>query len=254
MGDFASVIGGGPVVGLDDIAPDLDAYYRIVSDNISLDLSDHTGTSTVDASGNDAPVEVDLGSASDTLFGGNGDDSATGGAGSDSLAGAGGDDELAGGKGYDTLQGEAGDDTLAGERGYDDLSGGQGDDYLAGGQGYDSLSGGDGDDLLFGGAGGDTLVGGAGDDALVGGSGADAFLFSSGFGDDTIADFTGGKDEIWLTANLNGSGIGKAADVAQFVTGDASATTITIGEDSIRLEGVGKDDFLQHLTAWVKVV
>lgn len=254
MGDFASVIGGGPIVGLDDIAPNLDAYYRIVSDNVSLDLSDHTGTSTVDASGNDAPVEVDLGSASDTLFGGESDDLATGGDGSDSLAGSGGDDALAGERGYDTLLGQDGDDTLEGGRGYDDLSGGQGDDVIDGGQGYDLLQGGAGDDLMDGGAGYDTLVGGAGDDLMIGGAGHDTFVFGSNFGSDVIADFTGGKDVIALTANINGSGIAEAGDVAQFVTGDASATTITIGEDSIRLEGVGRDDFLQHLTAWVKVI
>lgn len=254
MGDFASLIGGEAHVGLDDIAPDLDAYYRIVSDNVSLDLSDHTGISVVDASGNGAAVEVDLGSASDTLFGGEGDDTATGGAGADSLAGSGGDDLLEGNRGYDTLLGQEGDDTLEGNAGYDDLSGGQGDDVLLGGKGYDALWGGDGDDALFGGAGGDTLIGGAGDDALAGGAGADVFVFNDGFGDDVVADFQGGKDVIALVSGLNGSDITTAADVASHVTGNAHHTTITIGEDTIRLEGVGKDDFLQHLTAWVKVV
>jgi hypothetical protein len=88
---------------------------------------------------------------------------------------------------------------------------------------------------------------------MYGGTGSDTFLFESGFGDDVIADFSK-ADQIWLTANINNSGISNAREVAQYVSGDASHTTIKIGDDSIRLDGVGKDDFLSHLTTWVKIV
>lgn len=272
MGDFASVIGSGPIVGLDDIPADLSGYYRIVSDNVILDLADHSGDNIIDAHGNPYGVEIDLGSGMETVFGGAGDDTVDGGAGSDDVFGDAGDDELFGGRGLDTLDGGRGSDTLEGGRGDDALLGGRGDDALDGtsgddtlmgqagadelfgGRGDDLLDGGRGDDQMFGDAGDDTLIGGAGNDEMWGGAGSDTYLFESGFGDDVIGDFRGGTDQLWLTANLNGSGISNVRDVAKFVTGNDHQTTIKIGDDTIRLDGVGKDDFLSHLSTWVKVV
>jgi Ca2+-binding RTX toxin-like protein len=160
------------------------------------------------------------------------------------VVGGAGADSVVGGYGSLRAEGGGGNDTLVGS-----VSG----DTLEGGDGSDLLHGGFGNDALFGDKGDDTLIGGFGDDTLAGDKGSDTFVFESGFGDDVIDDFSG-KDQIWLTANINNSGISNARDVAQFVSGDASHTTIRIGEDSIRLEGIGKDDFLQHLTSWVKVI
>ena len=118
---------------------------------------------------------------------------------------------------------------------------------MHGGTGDDTLFGAAGDDTLFGEAGIDLLIGGFGNGRPSGGTGSDTFLFESGFGDDVIADFSK-ADQIWLTANINNSGISNARDVPIHLR-DASHTTIKIGEDSIRLDGVGKEfDSLSHLT------
>lgn len=290
MGDFASVIGSGPIVGLDDIPSDLNGYYRIVSANIDLDLADHTGSNIIDAGNSAFNTGVTAGSGNDYMMGGFGDDTLTAGGGRDSLSGGEGDDVLSGGDGADLVQAGIGDDTIRGDAGNDSLSGGAGSDLVRGGRGNDVvegdvgddvlfgdvgddtvrggsgddalygndgsdwLSGGLGDDLLDGGKGSDTLAGGAGDETLIGGLGSDTFLFESNFGDDVIADFAGGKDQIWLQANINNSGITNPLDLQNFVSGNSNSTVITIGEDSIRLEGVGKDDFLSHLNQWVKIV
>ncbi|MBA3526243.1 MAG: M10 family metallopeptidase C-terminal domain-containing protein [Pseudomonadota bacterium] len=74
---------------------------------------------------------------------------------------------------------------------------------IYGGRGNDILLGEGGNDYLSGGSGADRLNGGAGDDKLIGGSGADLFIFdeaSGGPGNDRIAGFTTGVDQIDLSA------------------------------------------------------
>jgi len=67
----------------------------------------------------------------------------------------------------------------------------------------DRIEGGSGNDNLSGGTGSDTLVGGAGNDALTGGADADVFLFNfapnATSNRDTITDFVGAQDDIWLS-------------------------------------------------------
>jgi len=48
----------------------------------------------------------------------------------------------------------------------------------------------------IGGAGNDTINGGLGNDTFRSGAGRDIFVLSSGFGHDTINDFTNGFDQI----------------------------------------------------------
>jgi Ca2+-binding RTX toxin-like protein len=64
----------------------------------------------------------------------------------------------------DSLTGGNLDDTLIGGPGSDKVLGGPGNDTLIGGTGNDKLEGGPGNDLLKGGAGADKLVGGPGKD------------------------------------------------------------------------------------------
>jgi Ca2+-binding RTX toxin-like protein len=145
----------------------------------------------------------------DTLNGGDGADQLFGDAGNDILRGDAGNDTLDGGGSDDVLFGDAGDDILRGFSGIDQLFGGDGVDQLFGDTGNDTLhgdagndrldGGGDedslfgdaGDDILIGGSGLDRLSGGAGLDFLTGGTGADTFVFSTGFGRDTLTDFAG---------------------------------------------------------------
>jgi Ca2+-binding RTX toxin-like protein len=67
-----------------------------------------------------------------------------------------------------------------------------GNDTLSGWASFDNIDGGAGNDTINGNNGVDTLVGGDGSDTLTGGGGNDVFVFKTGFGNDTIADFAGG--------------------------------------------------------------
>jgi len=283
MSDFASIMGGAPdsllgqTVGLTDVAPNWDAYYSIQSENVFLDRFGTSGDNLVDARDNASGVRVEVGSGSDTVAGGSGndniwtgagDDTVSGGVGRDTISGASGDDllvgdaggdSLSGGSGDDTIRAGSGDDHVTGGSGADSLRGDEGNDSLFGGSGDDSLYGQDGADMLVGGSGADLLMGGAGDDILFGGTGGDVFAFDSGFGHDVISDF-GHGDQINLAADLNGSGIRSASDlVAQgMVTGGTTAsgtkfTVITVGNDTIRLEKVDVNDFINHIGSWVHV-
>jgi len=60
------------------------------------------------------------------------------------------------------------------------------DDLLIADEAGAVLSAGAGNDYLAGQGGGDTLIGGAGNDYLIGGAGTDAFLYSHGWGNDTL--------------------------------------------------------------------
>src|SRR3546814_17600904 len=82
------------------------------------------------------------------------------------------------------LYGTIVDDTIAAQGGYDLVLGLEGQDSLDGGAGNDSVVGGNGDDVLRG---------GVGNDALSGGTGNDIYVFSQGFGQDTIETFSGAE-------------------------------------------------------------
>ncbi|GAA0594996.1 calcium-binding protein [Craurococcus roseus] len=283
MSDFASIMGGSPdsllgqTVGLTDVAPNWDAYYSIQSENVFLDRFGSAGDSIVDASGSLGGARIEVGSGSDTVTGGGGGDSVWAGAGTDTvdggdgnntISGAAGDDlivsgagndSLSGGEGMDTIRAGAGNDHVTGGSGNDSLRGEAGEDSLFGGSGDDFLHGQDGADMLVGGSGGDELMGGAGDDTLFGGTGADVFAFDDGFGRDVISDF-GNGDQINLAANLNGTGIATAQDLVTMgmVSGGTTAagtkfTVITIGTDTIRLEKVDHNDFINQIGTHVQV-
>lgn len=283
MSDYASILGGAPVefigktVGLDQVASNWDAYYHIESENIFLERFDSSGDAIVDAVDNLNAVRIELGSGTDVVNTGAGDDTIrtesgddvvdagqgdntiSGAAGRDTVLSGGGDDELSGGSGADSLVAGAGDDYVSGGSGADSLQGAAGDDTVLGGSGADSLYGMAGDDLLVGDGGADLLMGGAGADSLFGGSGRDVFAFDDGFGRDVISDFRPG-DQINLASNLNGTGIGSAEDLVRLnmVSGgttDAGTkfTLITIGNDTIRLENTDSADFIDQINSWVKV-
>ena len=169
----------------------------------------------------------------------------------DVLAGDQRANRLSGGNGNDTLYGgPGGDDTNR-----DDLDGGPGDDRLFGGPGDDALYGGEGGDLLKGGAGADTLWAGSGDDRLDGGAGADlldggigfdTFVFAPGHGEDTVTDFSNGRDVIDVSAfGLSGFDdldIASGADsVAVDLTDHGGGTILLEGFDIADLDAA---DFL----------
>ncbi|MFV0488891.1 MAG: Ig-like domain-containing protein, partial [Vibrio fluvialis] len=113
----------------------------------------------------------------------------------------------------------------------------------------DVLVGGLADDILDGGAGADRLDGGSGDDWLIGGdtTSADTFVFKTGYGHDTIADFTPqagmpsgqpGVDviEIGVTGVQS---VANALDLAAQVDADV---VLTFGADTLTLKNVQLSD------------
>ena len=122
----------------------------------------------------------------------------------------------------------------------DFLVGRTGKDRLYGGAGVDQLNGGDGADYLEGGADFDSLSGESGNDILVGGRGFDTYLFSTGFGHDTVVDSDGQGalkfDGTALTGGLKVFGITGVWEDAlrQYVytlvpTGSTGANNLVIG-------------------------
>ena len=188
-------------------------------------------------------IENITGSAHDDfLTGGAGGNTLNGRAGADALRGLDGDDELNGGSGDDILSGGDGDDTLNGGDGddilYDNSSsyGDGGNDTLNGGSGNDTLDGGTGNDTLDGGSGNDTLDGGTGNDTLTGGGGNDTFKFETGFGADTITDFTRGSDTLdfsgmAMTFSLNADG--------QPVYTNDTGDNVTITNENLQITSSG---------------
>ena len=154
--------------------------------------------------------------ATDTIFGGDGDDWLYGYGGDDSLEGDAGNDFLFGGNGNDTLFGQGGSDYLSGGAGDDILNGANSPDALYGGAGDDTLDGGNGDDTLYGEEDDDTINGGNGDDFIVGGLGTEtitggddndtihAALATATVGALTVTDAGGGGGPVdILTANYS---------------------------------------------------
>ncbi|TNE63534.1 MAG: hypothetical protein EP335_09705, partial [Alphaproteobacteria bacterium] len=173
------------------------------------------------AGGNDDDY-LQGGDGHDLLIGGDGPDQLVGGNGDDMISGGAGDDQIYMGYGDDTIDGGAGTDgahlqpgngitfnfnlmagTITGSDGSvkvisgvenvtlygtdHTLSGDAGDNYLDGGT---RLWGGAGDDTLIGSGNNDTLTGGTGDDYMLGGSAMDTYVFTAGWGSDTIIGFS----------------------------------------------------------------
>ncbi|MBD2484234.1 FG-GAP-like repeat-containing protein [Planktothrix sp. FACHB-1365] len=161
--------------------------------------------------GNEGDDLIDGGDGKDQLFGGENNDLIKGGdkddiifgnLGTDLIEGNDGDDILFGNGDSDTISGNSGDDLIYGGEDNDLLDGNEGNDALWGDDGDDTLDGGQDNDILTGGKGNDILVGASGADTLTGGEGSDRFVLVSGFGPDTITDFTSGVDIIVLDGGL----------------------------------------------------
>ncbi|MBV6411715.1 MAG: hypothetical protein GAKPKEKM_02593 [Rhodocyclaceae bacterium] len=116
-----------------------------------------------------------------------------------------GSDFITGTEAAERFETGAGNDYVYAIGGNDVVFGGAGNDGLSGDAGNDALYGEDGDDTLEGGDGSDTLDGGTGNDSLNGGDGADTYLFTRGFGHDTIYEYdagSGGNDIVRFAADI----------------------------------------------------
>ena len=223
------------------------------------------------------------GSGDDRLFGGLGNDWLAAGTGNDHLIGGPGDDRLEGGAGNDSLQGGVGADRFYGGGGRDTVSyaastkgvtvrlhnlsaaGGDAagdafpslvDLYYTDASGVrrteslpdvENLTGSAHNDVLAGDRRDNSLDGGAGNDVLTGGDGADVFLFRTGSGSDTIADFALGMDKIILW---------DGQEVAEYTIDDYELDpggSFDISYDSVTEEDVFTATGLRSLTATVSL-
>lgn len=129
-------------------------------------------------------------------------------------------------------------------RNVEHLIGSAGADRLTGDAIANRLTGGAGVDTISGGAGKDVLTGGAGKDRLTGGTGADSFVFAaSGFGCDTITDFTAGgagHDVLRFDAAIFATRAAALAAASQ--SGADVVIHATQPTDSVVLKGVSLSD------------
>ena len=154
------------------------------------------GSDTLDFSGADSGLYIDLRVATQTGYG---TDNISG---FENIIGSNLDDILTGNDLANDLTASEGADQLYGLAGADTLRGGNGDDYINAGDGNDTVFGGDGNDVISGGAGGtDTLNGEAGADFITGGGGVD--IIDGGAGDDIWLGGDAGDDVITGGAGLD---------------------------------------------------
>ncbi len=186
----------------------------------------------------------------DTLVGSEGQDYLYGRAGNDLIQTGGGNDRLYSGLGVDTLDGGTGYDVADYLQSLSavnvNLSTGvhtggeaEGDilvdiEEVQGSLHNDSLTGDATNNVLRGADGNDTLAGGAGNDTLTGGAGTDLHQFQSGWGTDTVTDFTRGTDTI----DLSSTGL-------QFT----DLTITQVASDAVVADGHGNTITLQNVTA-----
>jgi Ca2+-binding RTX toxin-like protein len=126
-----------------------------------------------------------------------------------------------------TKTGTNGDNILRGTSDSDVLIGLSGDDILYGRSDGDVLRGDSGNDTLSGQGGDDTLIGGRGDDLLSGGTADNTFVFGRNSGEDIIADFSDGDENV---IDVRGYGIESFADLD--LDENAAGITIDLGKSA----------------------
>ncbi len=221
----------------------------------------------------DGPVDRLGSSASQTIVGGNFNDSLDGAGGNDRLYGNGGNDILDGGAGNDVLVGGAGDDEMSGGTGKDTASYASAtagvtvslatsDPQNTGGAGVDTLSaienltGSAFHDVLTGSAGANAIDGGGGADTMTGGAGSDTYTVDNP-GDVVVELSAGGHDLIFSSVTytlpafveditLTGTAAIDATGNAQpnIINGNDAANTLDGGDGNDALYGHGGADTL----------
>jgi Ca2+-binding RTX toxin-like protein len=157
----------------------------------------------------------------------------------DSIAGKSTGNEIIGNATGDRIVSGAGVDLVFGNGGNDTIDAGANNDLVSGGTGNDIIGGGAGDDILIGGSGNDQIAGGNGDDIVSGGSGLDTFQFKSGFGEDTIVDFTFGSDRLNFYAGAFGNAknitVSSFASLQKVIT-DFGFTVTSLDQDAVKVD------------------
>jgi Ca2+-binding RTX toxin-like protein len=206
-----------------------------------------TGTASIQAVGN---------TSGNVLTGNSGHNFLNGGAGADAMAGGLGNDVYVVDNGGDvvTEAASAGTDTVQSSIAYTLGANVErltliGTGNINGATLDNILTGNSGNNTLAGGAGEDTLSGGAGNDVLTGGGGLyDNFVFSPGFGRDTITDFNG-ISETGMHDHINLSGFtnfDSLADVLAIATQSGANTVLTFdAQTSLTIQHYQKAALIQ---------
>lgn len=137
-----------------------------------------------------------------------------------------------------TKTGTNGSNILRGTSDSDTLIGRGGADLLYGRSDADMLRGDGGDDKLFGQGGDDTLIGGKGDDLLWGGTADNTFVFGKDSGEDVIADFRNGDENLidvsaygverFADLDMDESKAGVTIDLGKSAGGSGNVNTVTL--------------------------
>ena len=133
-------------------------------------------------------------------------------------------------------------ENLIGTANSDQLYGNDEANRIVGGAGRDVIEGRGDSDVIEGGLGFDTIRGDAGNDTLTGGGDADSFVFTDGWGEDTITDFALGEDILDLTGV---SGLDSLSQLSFSET--AQGARVAVGTDSITLLGVSMAELMASL-------
>jgi Ca2+-binding RTX toxin-like protein len=200
-GLYTSTGGSETIIGFEALIDSDNSANIIGREGVGTRLEGRGGNDTIRGGGLTA-----LGSANDTILGGDGDDSIFATFGSDSIDA---------GNGVDTYDGSFWVFSLTYDLALGSLSNGVDTVTLANfenlidGTGNSRVSGTTGANLLNGGAGSDTLIGLDGDDTLIGGSGAD--LLNGGAGSADMASYRTATGAVAIYVDTPIAGTGDAA-------------------------------------------
>jgi VCBS repeat-containing protein len=253
-----------------------DTYYVDSALDVATDVATNGGIDIVFASSSSYTLS---GNIENLTFNGVGDFAGTGNTLANILVGGGGNDTLNGGTNADTMKGGAGNDTYivdnAGDVIVEDL--GNGNDTVNSSISYslalmanvenltltgtagNSATGNDLANVLTGNAGANTLDGGLGADTMSGGAGNDIYIVDD-VGDVVGEGLAAGTDTVRTTLssytlaignnveNLTftgaGSFTGVGNELANVITGGASADSLSGGDGNDTLNGAGGNDTL----------
>jgi trimeric autotransporter adhesin len=264
----------------------IDTVQAVVSYTLSRDIENLTltGTSAINATGNDLDNVLTGNSNVNTLSGGVGSDTLNGLAGNDILNGGAGNDTLNGGAGNDNMRGGLGNDTYVVDSASDivtelfnegvDLvqasvthtlaanvdsltltgttaingTGNLMDNVLIGNSAVNTLTGGDGNDTLDGGAGADKFLGGKGNDTYLVDNAAELITENLSEGVDVVQSSVA----YTLTSNVEnltliaGAAInGTGNTMSNVLTGNSAANTLNGGTGADTMRGgAGNDTYV----------
>jgi Ca2+-binding RTX toxin-like protein len=117
-------------------------------------------------------------------------------------------------------------------------------DKINGNDSDNRIDGGAGNDVINGAGGIDYLLGNTGNDTLTGGAGADVFVYTLGFGQDTITDFWAGAGRT-DRVQLIGTDLHSFAEVQSHATAVNGGVLLSVnaGADTIFFAGVSLSQF-----------